>query len=367
MSLELQPAGDVEDPLTVTVQREPAPLFASAVSPGLLSQDWVEEIKSERRSPMAMLESTLEDVRYGFRLIRRNPLFSAVVVLILTVGIGINASVFTVVNGIALRPHVYKDPYSFVRIHPTSRLQGKQRQVSYSEYVAWRDQTRSLRHLAAFSFIGILVGDDDATGSEGLAVSCNFFSVDGLGRPILGRLFVEEDCQSSDGMPVAVISESLWRNRFASDASLMGRAVEINNLPVTVVGVVPDRTSTWARPKNQPFSVWMPYSAMSYLEPESKLFTQKESLWLSLAGRLAPGFSRSAAQSELNVLAEQQDRLNPGRRTTVITTDGSWAAQFELTASGKQLMLLGFFFATFNLVLFISCANVATLMLSRAA
>jgi predicted permease len=367
MSLDLQAAASTPGSLAMEHPREPAPLFAHVGSPGLLPQDWVEEIRNERRSPAAMLETAIEDARYALRLIRRNPLFSVVVVLILTVGIGINASVFTVVNGIALRPHVSQDPASFVRIHTMTRLDGKQRQVSYSEYVAWRDQTRSLRQLAAFSPIGIFVGSDDPSGSEGLAVSCNFFSVDGFHRALLGRLLVAEDCQSSTQPPVAVISESLWRNRFGADANMIGRAIEINNHPVTVVGVVPEHTSVWARWRNEPFSVWMPYTALTRLEPESKLFTQKETLWLSLAGRLAPGFSRSTAQAEFNVLAQQQDRLNPGRRTAVVTTDGSWGAQFRLTASGKQLMLLGFFFGTFNLVLFLSCANVATLMLSRAA
>jgi predicted permease len=367
MSLDLQPATGAVESVTGAVPTEHAPLFSYAASGGLIPQDWAEEIKNERRSVLAMLETAVEDVRYALRLIRRNPLFSAIVVLILTVGIGINASVFTVVNGIALRAHVDKDPNSFVRINAATRLDGKLRQVSYAEYVAWRDQTRSLRQLTAFSFIGVLVGEDDATGSEGLAVSCNFFSVDGLDRPILGRLLIAEDCYGSGHMPAAVISESLWRNRFGSDTKLIGRSIEINNHPVNVVGVVPDRTSMWARMRNRPFSVWMPYTALSYLEPESKLFTQEESLWLSLAGRLAPGFSRSAAENELNVLAQRYDHLNPGRRTAIIATDGSWAAQFELSASGKQLMLLGFFFGTFNLVLFISCANVATLMLSRAA
>src|SRR5260370_30836988 len=90
-------------------------------------------------------------------------------------------------------------------------------------------------------------------------------------------------------------------------------------------------------------------------------------MWLSLAGRLAPGFSRSQAQAEMNILAQQQDRLHSGRRTGVTATDGSWAEELKLTASGRDLMLIGFFFGTFNLVLFISCANVATLLLSRAA
>ena len=367
MTLQLrQPTEATESSVTVGRQTE-RPLFTGVGSRGLVPQDWVDEFRRERNAPAAMIESVLEDIRYSLRLIRRSPLFSAIVILILTVGIGINASVFTIVNGVALKSHVYGDPASFVRINPATRLQNKQRQVSFFEYGAWRDQTRSLRHLAAFSYLGVLIGEDDAEGSEALAVSCNFFQVDGLDAPIAGRLFTREDCLSAGATPVALISESIWRNRFASDPALVGRTVEMNNMPVIVVGVVPDRTSRWARFRNQPFGAWLPYTAMTYFEPESRLFEQKETLWLSLAGRLAPGYSRSTAQTEFNVLAERQDRLNPGRRTTVVMTDGSWAAQFELSASGKDFMLLAFFFGTFNLVLFISCANVATLLLSRGA
>src|SRR5262249_20137396 len=157
-----------------------------------------------------------------------------------------------------------------------TRLQNKQRQVSFSEYGAWRDQTRSLRHLAAFSYLGVLIGEDDAEGSEALAVSCNFFQVDGLSGPMVGPPFTPRDCLSANATPVAVISESIWRNRFAADPGLIGRTVEMNNMPVIVVGVVPDRTSRWARFRNQPFGAWLPYTAMTYFEPESRLFDQRE-------------------------------------------------------------------------------------------
>src|SRR5262249_29230638 len=201
------------------------PLSTGGGSGGLVPQAGVEEFRRERSAPAAMTESVLEDVRYSFRLIRRSPRFSAIVILILTVGIGINASVFTIVSSVALKSHV-GDPTSFVRINPATRLQNKQRQVSFSEYGAWRDQTRSLRHLAAFSYLGVLIGEDDAEGSEALAVSCNFFQVDGLSGPMVGRLFTREDCLSANATPVAVISESIWRNRFAADPGLIGRTVE---------------------------------------------------------------------------------------------------------------------------------------------
>jgi hypothetical protein len=362
MGLDLHAASEPQSEMASSAPRPDGDLFANATlvaSRGLLSQEWVNEIESDRRHPSLLLETFLEDIRYAARLILRNPLLSAVIVLTLTVGIGINASVFTVVNGLALRPHVYKEPASFTRIVPTSRLQGTPRQASYAEYIAWRDQTRSLRQLAAYTYFPAMVADDDSTGEFGVAVSCNFFSVDGLDRATLGRLFDANDCHAPGQTPPVVMNESFWRSRFGSDPRLVGRVIQINNRPVIVIGIVPDRTSRWLRPVN----IWMPYTAIPYFNPTRNVFSKEEFLWLNLAGRLAPGFSRSAAQAELNILARQQDRLHSGRQTAVITTDGSWASEWQLFASGRDLMLIAFFFGTFNLVLFLSCANVATLML----
>jgi putative ABC transport system permease protein len=194
-----------------------------------------------------LLETFLDDVRYGVRLIRRNALLSTVVVLTVTVGIGINASVFTVVNGLMIRAHVTKDPESFIRVVPTARLQRSTRPASYAEYVSWRDHTHSLRQLAAWTHFPAMVGDDDSIGSPGLAVSCNFFAVDGLDHATLGRLFVPDDCRAPGQVPVGVISEAVWHTRFASDPRVIRQVVRINNRPVILVGIVPDYSSAWTR------------------------------------------------------------------------------------------------------------------------
>jgi predicted permease len=367
-ALDLEPGAgrSTEQPRT-----EPQPaseLFADALvdSRGLLSQSWTEEIAEARRHPRLLLETFFEDLRYGLRLIRRSPLLSAVVVLTLTVGIGINAAVFTVVNGMAFRPHVYKDPASFVRVVLESRLKSTPRRASHGEYLAFRDQSRTLRDLAAWGHFPAFIGADNSAGSVGLAVSCNFFQVDGLDHALRGRLLAAEDCHATGQAFVAVISEALWRGRFASDSGIVGRVIDVNNRPVTIVGVVPDGTSGWTRSAGwtRPASIWLPYTAQQHFEI-GNAFAESH-LWLFLAGRLAPGFSRSAAESELNILARQQDRLHTGRSTAIIITDGSWAEELELSMTGRELMLVALFIGAFNLVLFISCANVATLLLARA-
>jgi predicted permease len=355
-----------EEELSVSTapQREPEMFTEGLVaSRGILPQAWVEEIAEDRRDPAALLSTLWSDVRYGCRIIARNPLLSLVVVLTLTVGIGINASVFTVVNGMMLRPHVYKDPASFLRVVPESRLQSLPRQVSYQEYLYLRDNNRTLRQLAAFGYFPVLLGDDDPGGNVGIAVSCNFFLVDGLDRALVGRLIDARDCDTPGQPPVAVISEKIWHQRFASDPHIAGRIARVNNRPVTIVGVAPDLTTAWLTPPN----VWLPYTAQPYLDSSRNGFTDETLLWLTLAGRLAPGSSHSQVRAEFDLLERQQDRLHPGRYTAVTTTDGSWLEEFELFWSGRDLFLFAFFMGAFTLVLLIACANVATLLLSRAA
>jgi predicted permease len=355
-------------------QTQPAPPAARAAvqyeptllgSSGLLSPAWRDEIREERRHAGLLLATAWEDVRFALRLIRRNPLLSAAVVLTLTIGIGINASIFTMVNAVALRPHIHRDPDRFLRIFPMARLQGTPRPVSYPEYMELRDQSRTVHHLAAVSVIGVALGDDELAESTGLAVSCNFFLAEGLDRPMLGRLLVPDDCQAERQIPVAVIGESMWRYRFRSDPRVIGQAVRINNRPVILVGVVRAGTSAWM--DTLPVDIWLPVTALSYFEPGRDVMHRDDLLTFNLAGRLSPSFTREQVETEMQILEQRLDREHPGRRTSVETTNGSLASQWAIYATAQSVMLMGFFFGTFNLVLFIACANVATLLLSRAA
>ena len=163
----------------------------------LLNDTWRGEIRQEVLHPSVLLDTFWKDIRFGCRLTRRNPLFASIVVLMLTVGIGINASVFTVVNHLALLQHVSKDPASFVRITPVARWRASPRSVSSQEYGKLRDQSRIVRPLAAIAYIPVVVGDGDTAERAGLAASCNFFAAEGLDRPALGRIFVRDDAGSA--------------------------------------------------------------------------------------------------------------------------------------------------------------------------
>ena len=330
-------------------------------SRGIIPHDWAEEMREERRRPALLFETLLEDVRFAIRLIRRNPLVASVVVLTLTIGIGINASAFTVVDAFALRPHVYKDPDSFLRVVPKRRFASVVRPATYPEYMHLRSSSRTVRQLAAFTPFPAFIGKDDSAGSVGLAVSCNIFVVDGSEKAVMGRLLTEDDCVR--GVPaVAVISESIWRARFASNPNAIGQIIQLNNRPIRIAGVAADRTTGWTRKTN----IWVPFTAQEFFEPGSNLFAGDE-YWLAMAGRLSPGFSRRDAEAELSALINQQATAREHGGSVVVTNDGSWLEEIQLRLNGRQLALLGFFFGAFNLVLFVSCANVATILLSRAA
>ncbi len=370
VALDLPPGPETASRAVTREAPQGAPLFSSTLvaSRGLLPRAWAEEIEEERSNPARLAETFLEDVRFGYRLIRRNPLFSAVVVLTLTLGIGINASVVTIVNGLALRPHVLGDPASFVRVYARGRLQNTPRRVSYAEYVLYRDNSRTLRQLAAWSHFPAFVGAEDPSGTVGLAVSCNFFAVEGLGRAALGRLLTSEDCLASQP-PVAVISEAFWRARFAADPSTVGRVVEVNHRPLTVVGVIPDRVVRWTRTAGwtRPPSILLPFTLQAYFEqPGADIYSDGE-LWLSMAGRMAERYSRASVRAEVGILAQHHDRLRFRRNTEIETTDGSWMEELKLSMTAQQFVLMGLFVGASNLVLLIACANVATLLLARAA
>ncbi len=313
---------------------------------------WLDELRQER-----WLEPLWQDFRYGFRLIRRNPALSGMVVATLTLGIGINASVFTVLKAFAARLRVHA-PATFARIILEDRSQRRARPASSAEYDAYRT-VRSLTHLAAWSRAEVTLGGGNHPASAAL-VSCNFFDVDGLERARLGRLLLPEDCAVPGQAHAAVLSEGIWRARFGADPRLIGQGIRIDGLAFTVVGIAPVRTAGWAKQA----AVWLPYTAEPQLESGRDIFRSGEP-WLSLAGRLAPGFSRQQAKAEFTLAAARLDRQHPGRRTAIAFTDGSWIQEPDLPA--RTLWFLGLVVVAPSLMLLVSCANVATLLLSRAA
>src|SRR5256884_1531736 len=307
------------------------------------------------------MQTLWQDLRYAWRSLRRHRVLSVTILATLTLGIGVNAAVFTLINADALRPHVNKDPDSFLRVHAAYTKDpahpGYPGKVTLEDYLAFDHSTRSC-DLAAFAQFDAQLGQSDPVGVRALLVSSNFFSVYGLDRPLLGRLLQPADFSAAS--PVVVLSEELRRNRFGADTQIIGKAVHFNDQPLTIVGVTPMPFAGRISRAN----AWVPYTLQPYLQPDENLLKPSDADWLTVVGRLKPGFSRPDAAAELTLVASQQDHLHPKQKTGITVTDGSWFQ--EPDHHDLALWVIPLIIGTLTLVTLVACANVITLLLSRA-
>jgi predicted permease len=306
------------------------------------------------------MQTLWQDLRSAARGLRRHVLLSTVVVATLALGIGISAGVFTLINAVALRARIDKDPGSFVTVFSSyTRDQvrpGRPGDTTLEDYIAFRDKARSVRDLVASTDFRPSL-EDDPSETRVRLTTCNFFSLYQPERMILGRLLQPQDCSAAN--PVAVLSEQAWRNRFAADPEIIGKAIHFNGHPVTVIGLAPRFSG-----QIDGAIAWLPYTLENYLGAGDNLRRPDEAAWLSVEGRLNPGFSRRDVAAELGLLSAQQDRLHAGRKSAVIVTDGSMLQQPGLSNSSAWVITM--IMSVLTLVVLITCANVTTLLLSRA-
>jgi predicted permease len=309
------------------------------------------------------LDGVVRDLKYGLRMVRNARLISIAVVLTLAVGVGINAGIFTVINGILLRPRVDSDPATFARLYAQYWSRGNPREFggyfSPADYRAIQKRSQSLAELAAWRTDGVMVGED-ATHTLIMEVSCNFFSVYGLDRPVLGRLFRGNECAPGSEEPVAVMAGELWRNRFGADPHLVGKTILLNRLPFTVVGITPVDFSGRLRGPG----IWVPYTLQHRLTGNDDIFAAdlKPSLWLE--GRLFPGHNRDQLQAEVNVIVSQVPAQDPNLQRRVLVTNGAMIEDPIVRENGFWIILL--ILTGAMLLLLVSCASGAVLLLSRA-
>src|SRR5688572_18928106 len=309
---------------------------------------------------MSRIDVLGQDLRHGLRLVRRAPQLNIAVILTLALGIGLNAVVFSFFNGLLFRPHVSRDPASFVRIY-AQRLgavrpdpYGVPTMMTPAEWRALRNQSRTLSAVTASKWATFTVDDGVAANLRGLFVSCNFLSAH-VGHALLGRMFADSDC--SGGEPVAIVSERAWSAFFNRDPGLIGRAIKVSNRLVTVVGVVPD--DTVGDPGVQ--MVFVPYTLQPLLQGPDLQVPPDRHAWLNLSGRLAPGSSANEAGVELNAILDRFDRARPGHDTHVLVSNGAL-----INEPGRARVIVGLVLTATTLVLFLVCANVTTLLLTRA-
>src|SRR5215469_2073720 len=310
------------------------------------------------------MNKLLQDVRFAFRAMARRPLLSLAVVVALATGIGLNASVFALLDGFWFRAPVENDPSSFVQAIPSysgwfdtaKEFQG----FTVTDYDAIRARAKSLAEVAGSNGGGLAKVDNDSAGTRLGLVTCNFFHVYGW-QLRLGRSFLPEECATPSAAPVVVISEALWNARYSSDPRVIGKTIRINRHPFTVIGVISARAPLWIGG-----DLWVPYTMQPQIYNGYDGFKlHPDYPWIQIVGRLKPGHSRADAQAEVQLIEAQQDRLIPGRKTGVQLTNGSLFQDPSLRQMG--FIMFPVIMGPMVLILLVACTNVIMLLLSRAA
>jgi putative ABC transport system permease protein len=299
------------------------------------------------------MRNLLQDLRFGFRLIRKNPGFAAIAILVLGPGIGANTAIFSVVNGVLLRPLPYSQPDQLVRLWhtpPAKSFPGMTRfSVSAANFVDWKAQSRSFDGLAMYNFThATMTGGNQPQVVRITRVTDGFFGVFRI-QPMLGRTFSAEEDQSGRGH-VLILSNTFWKSQFGGDVNIVGRKISFEGETYTVVGVAP---ASFRYPEYA--QAWAP---MAWTDKEKAVRGEHHS---GVVGRLKAGVELKQAQSEMDAisarLADQYPEDDKGWGAVVVPLHDDLVGDVR----PALLVLLG----AVGFVLLIACANVANLLLAK--
>ncbi len=356
--------GELEDELRDHLDHAAAALVAAGLSPAearrraRLELGGPEQVKERCRDSwgLAALEALGRDCRLALRSWLRNPLWTAVVILTLALGIGANSAIFAVADAVLLRPLPFPQPQELVNVvgvgPPGSGVFG----ASYADYVAWRDQATAFSGLAADQAHDLtLTGHGQPTTVHAAVVTPDLFATLEA-RPLAGRVLGPNDA-GRGAAPVAMVSERLWRGYFGAEPQLIGHAIALDHRAFTVVGIMP--AGFRFPPRNPPNDVWIPLA-------QDPLFGSWMSVrgrhYLPVEGRLRQGVSLVQAQAQLGAIMQRLAGADPA-------DDGGFTVQLQplrqriVGDAAPALLLL---LAAAGLVLLLACANVANLLLARA-
>lgn len=302
----------------------------------------------------------MQDLRYAFRTLVRDRRFAATAIATLALGIAVNTIAFTLLNALALRPIPAPDPDRLMRIYPVGQRGERSNMFSYLDYQDYRSQA-GVGSFAAYVPVLVTLGaqwQDDAREVVAYAVSDNYFSLIGA-APVRGRMWSPAE-SLRDGR-IVIISHTLWTRRFGSRADVLGMPLIVNGQTFTIMGV-----SSKDLVGTEPIAsdLWVPLSAQAAVEPGPDLLSDRNAGWLLMAGRLNPGVARAAAQEALALLAHRlaSEYPGPSRPIGVALAPGTF---FTIDPGLKPV--IGLVMGIVALVMLIACANVANLMLARAA
>ena len=307
-------------------------------------------------APFAWLESLKQDVRYGARMLKKNPGFTAVAVCTLALGIGANTALFSVVDAVLLNPLPYRDATRLTVLWEKNPPRNWFRNVvSAANFVDWKKQNRAFSDMTAISegAFDLSGGAGEPVEIPGEQVSANFFSVLGV-RPTLGRAFTPDDDQP-DASRVVMLSYGLWKERYGADPTMIGRQLTINRRQFAVIGVLPPEFY---------FPPWLDSTHRAQLWLTGLDLRSPERTWHAYesVGRLKPGITQAQADADLNAIARRLEVQYPEQK--------GWRVQLidlhdQVVGDTRPALLV--LLAAVGMVLLIACANLGNLQLARVA
>ena len=323
------------------------------------------------------METLRQDIRYAVRGLRKAPAFTLVALLTLALGIGVNSSIFSVVNAILFRPLPVEKPNELVDIYGRQSTSSAHETHSYPNYVDYRSQTATLSDLIGYSnFFAHLSIEGSSDLVIGELVTDNYFRALGV-RPALGRPFATDEASAISASAYAVISDRFWRNKFAAATDVVGKTFRMNGVVYTVVGVAPPEFRGMMPAVTA--QMWIPATMAEKVEPLGNQrttgrstgdtrFEQRGRHWLWFKGRMKPGIQPAQVRAEFDGLVGRLGQTYPEtmakERTVVVPTrDVRINPDFDSTIAPAGILLV----AAVGLVLVVACANLANLMLARAA
>jgi putative ABC transport system permease protein len=301
----------------------------------------------------------LTDLKYAFRKLIKAPVFTVIAILTLALGIGANSAIFSVIDTVLLRPLPFKNPDEIVNIwgryaNDTGSVRGNVH--SFADYVDLRDQSQTIAAMTAYTRTGAtLTYGEDGKSLEGIAITPEVFDVLGV-PPILGRAFTKEDAKN-DANRVVVLTYPFWKSTFAGDSKIIGQQITLSGRPHTVIGVMPPG---WKFPiEDEHIEYALP---LEYFGPQ--VLGNRGSHFLTVVGRLKPGVGTKTAEAELTSIAALLSKQYPD---TNMNFTGTAVVKLHTDIVGDVRPALMVLLGAVALVLLIACANVANLLLARAA
>jgi macrolide transport system ATP-binding/permease protein len=333
----------------------------------------VEEVCRDERAPW--LRDVTKDLRYALRTLGRSPAFVAIALVSLSVGIGANTAIFSIVNSMLLRPRPVSDPERLVELY-VGHHNSPYETTSYPSFLEFRDRNGVFTGLTAYGIRQFRLGDANHVEYVwGEAVSGNYFDVLGI-QPQKGRAFSADEDLVPARNPVVVISHALWQRQFDADPDLVGRTVAINGQALTVVGIAPAQYTGIVRGFST--QVWVPAMMMPLLEPSRgmSLLTSRGNRWLVMLGRLKPDTTIEHARARFALLTGEMQANHPQEwrskqqsgaiRELFVSVLSERDTRVHPDMQGGAYALAVLLIVIVNLVLLIACMNLVGMLLARA-